>query len=532
MAFTRGSNKNRRGSTVMLLTIMMPFFLIPLIGIGVDGTRLAIVQSKLQSAVDGAGLGAGRLLGTPADTAEIAGEFLKANFPDGYWGTTNFQKSITYTSNLGVQTITVTASCDVPLTFMRVAGFPKSASSATSIVTRRVTRVVMVLDRSGSMNNTDPISGKNVFTVMKAGAKWFASQFTPGYDELGLVVFSGSAVVAYPSVRPWDNSPTGGGGPDKSFATNPATQTGPIFDQLTAMAVGGGTGTTEALSLAYIELQKTHNRDLLAQGTDNTLNTIVLFTDGVPDAISVYANDPNNNSLKAKAATPCKYNPATATDTTTQMRGYLVAPGSPVSSTNPYPGWGTSEGLINIAAYDSAHTLSWWMGSSGASDLSTMAPSSALTNCTALGRSGNMSVSSDLAKIPDHDIYGNPTGGLAFKNSQLYDGKKYWYPNTGNYDANTPATGYNIAAASWNSLDAMGNTIRSQNFMKQVQIFCIGYSGNGGTDVGLLNRLANVPASTSYDKTQSKGQVYLVNDADQLQAAFSQVASSVLRLAQ
>ena len=40
---------------------------------------LYIVQAKLSAAVDGAALGAGRLLGTQANPQEIAGEFLRAN---------------------------------------------------------------------------------------------------------------------------------------------------------------------------------------------------------------------------------------------------------------------------------------------------------------------------------------------------------------------------------------------------------------------------------------------------------------------
>ena len=60
---------------------MLPTVLIPLVGLAIDGSRLYIVQAKLASAVDGAALGAGRLLGTTANTTEIAGEFLNANFP-------------------------------------------------------------------------------------------------------------------------------------------------------------------------------------------------------------------------------------------------------------------------------------------------------------------------------------------------------------------------------------------------------------------------------------------------------------------
>src|ERR1039457_4489501 len=95
------------------------------------------------------------------------------------------------------------------------------------------------------------------FNAKKGGAQWFWGQFTPGYDEVGLVVFPGSGLVAYPETHPWVNEPFGAGGPDKNFSINPGATppTGPIFDQLTAMAADGGTNTPEALSQAYVEMQ-------------------------------------------------------------------------------------------------------------------------------------------------------------------------------------------------------------------------------------------------------------------------------------
>ena len=62
------SKNRRRGATIVLLMAMLPLLLIPLVGLAVDGCRLYIVQSKLSAAVDGAVLGAGRLLGTNANT--------------------------------------------------------------------------------------------------------------------------------------------------------------------------------------------------------------------------------------------------------------------------------------------------------------------------------------------------------------------------------------------------------------------------------------------------------------------------------
>jgi Flp pilus assembly protein TadG len=529
------------GATIMLMLLMLPVFLLPLVGLGVDATRMYIVQSKLSAALDGAALGAGRLLGTNVNTTEIAGEFLNTNYPAGFWGTYNLNYNVSFSSNLGVQKVTVSASVNVPMTFLRVVGLNATTIGDTAVATRAVTRVIMVLDRSGSMNNTDS-SGKNVFTMMQQGAEWFAAQFTPNYDELGLVMFSGGAIVAYPEYTlPYNTSPTASGGPDKTFATDPSTQTGQIFDQLKAMAVGGGTGTAEALAFAWIEMQKAHNRDIAQYGVDNVLNTIVLFTDGVPDAISVYANNPSSNSLRAVGSTNCTYNPATST-TTTQMKGYIVAPGKPVTPTDP-TGWQPTWAILDLPSSDTVHTLSWWISSSGANFFGPLNPITPVSGCSYLGSNstsqnsgcganGNNCQANDLKQIPPSDLYSYPTTGTAYTNSYMTDGTNYWSPNTTSYNPNTPTTGYNVAAASWNETDAIGNTIRNQAIMNPIQIFAIGYSGNGGTDIGLLKRLANTTDSTSFNSSQPAGKFYLVNNTDQLTQAFDQVASSLLRLAQ
>jgi cysteine synthase len=114
----------------------------------------------------------------------------------------------------------------------------------------------------------------------------------------------------------------------------------------------------------------------------------------------------------------------------------------------------------------------------------------------------------------------------------LYDGTNTWTPNSGiNYNNLTPTDPNIIAAAAWNATDAMGKTIRTQVAQNQIQIFTIGYSGNGGTDTGLLNRLSNTPLSTSYVAAEPSGRFYLVNNTAQLLPAFDAIASSILRLA-
>ena len=504
--------RGSRGSTLILVLMMVPLFLIPLVGLAIDGTMLFIVQAKLSSAADGAVLGAGRLLGTTANTTEIAGEFLNVNFPAGYWGSSNLQSNITSTDSLGTHTIAITASVQVPLLFMRVLGQSASTVAATATATRRDTRVVLVLDRSGSMNNTDPISGLNVCTTMLSSAEEFTGMFTPGTDELGLVVLQGSALVAYPETRPYDNSPASAGGPDTNFATS--STAGPMFTQISSIVCGGGTATPEALSLAYIELQKAHNRDLSNNGVDDDMNSIVLFTDGVADSIAVSPNSSQSPQISVISnSSGCTYK--STTNTADTMMGWMAAPGSP-------PSWGTSQGLYRLSAYDNSRTLTSWLQNPTADETESL-PTAALSGCSQLGNNNSNFTLGNLTKIPPFDIYGNSTTGNAYINSSLdYNGTSY--------NPNSPTSGYQVALAAWNATDNVGQTIRSQNSMGPITIYTIGYTGNGGTDAALLKRLANTQDSTSYNPSQQTGLYIQVNSADQLSSAFMAVASSMLRL--
>ena len=513
----------RKGATLLLLMLGLPLVMIPLVGLAIDGTRLYIVQAKLSAAVDGAALGAGRLLGTTANTTEIAGEFLKVNFPTSYWGTNSLNPTITYTNTLGTETINISATVQSPLLFMRILGQPSAQVYSAATATRRNTRVELVLDQSGSMNHVDPVSGLNVFPTMINAAKQFVGMFTPGTDQLGLVALSGASMVAYPTTRPYNASPTSGGGPDTGFATSATA--GPIFTVLGEMAAGGGTNTPEALSLAYIELQKAHYRDLAANGVDNNLNSIVFFTDGVPTSMAASPNNPSSNALSPSSS--CTYNPGR--NSTNTMAGWITVFGSA-------PPWGgyAPAGLFLLTAYD-ANSVAYWVANPLSSYNSPPNPAAAVTGCNGLGSvhgRSNIYTMADLQKIPAQDYYGNSTNGTGYVNGASFTG-------TG-YDPTQPTSPYHMALAIWNASDNVGSTIRNGGGMGSlaapagmlpITIFTIGYTGNGGTDVGLLKRLANTQDSSSYSATQQVGMFIQVDSANNLSAAFSEIASSLLRLA-
>ncbi len=516
----------KNGSVMILFVLTLPV-LLGLIGLAVDGTILYVVEAKLSASVDGAALGAGRLVGTDANSAEIANEFLKANFPANYWGSWNLQSTTNSTYSAGLTTITVNASVQVPLIFLRMFNMTSATVYGNAVATRRLARVLLVLDRSGSMNTTDPISGLNVFTEMQQGAEGFTGMFTPGYDELGLVVLSASALVAYPETRPYNPSPTSAGGPDNAFVTTPTS--GPMFTQIQNLQAGGGTGTPEALALAYIELQKAHNRDYAANGgADNAQNVIVLFTDGVPDSIAVSPNNPSRNVLSPTS--PCQYNPGSGTSSI--MAGTIVTPGNAGN-------WSPPMGLFLLSAYSNTQTLTWWLenpgnGQPSTGDLVQSSPATALAQCAGLDSNGsNYSTWTDLTQIPPYDYYGTPTTGSAYTLATLdQQNGTSTQPYAGVvYNPADLSSGNNSAIAAWNAVDNIGNIIRSQTAMQPITIYTIGYSGDGGTDATLLTRLANSQNSTSYNSLQSSGLYIQVNSAGDLGSAFSAIASQVLRLA-
>jgi Flp pilus assembly protein TadG len=480
---------------MVLFTAMLPTVLIPLVGLAIDASIGYIVQAKLSGAVDGAALGAGRLLGTNADTVEIAGEFLNANFPTGFWGSSNLTPNITYTKTFIAHTISVSATVDVPLLFMRIFGYDHSTVAASAVATRKEARVELVLDRSGSMSSE--------MTLLKFKAAEFVGKFISGYDELGLVAFATSGVVGYPTTRPYNYSPTSSGGPDTNFEI---TQTnGDMLDMINDIQSNsnGRTNMSEALALAYLELQKADHRD----NDPTRLNAIVLFTDGVPNTLSVYANDPSDNSLKSTS--PCTYNPATAGVASTQMIGIAEGDSS------------TSGGLYFLASSDSNSAASWMKYLISNETIGTGNLKTAVTNCTYLSKTTPSL--GDLKQVPSKDYWGDSTNdGTAYKSSPMY--KSY------TYDSNKPTVGSNIAIASWNATDNTAQRILADTNLN-VTIYVIGYTPNGGVDEYLLKRLANTKDSSNHNSAWQTGMYVAADDDAALEVAFQTVASAILRLA-
>jgi Flp pilus assembly protein TadG len=141
-----------RGS-VFTMVAVASLAVIGSVGLAVDVGRSQMVESKLQSAVDAAGLAAGASLST-TDINALATKYITLNFTQGILGAT--LGTVTSSISPNNQVITLTANATLPTTFMKIFDQNVVNISATTEVTRsnKGLEVVMVLDTTGSMAGT------------------------------------------------------------------------------------------------------------------------------------------------------------------------------------------------------------------------------------------------------------------------------------------------------------------------------------------------------------------------------------------
>lgn len=140
-----------RGS-VMTTMAVCAVMLIGAVGTAVDIGRAQVTQSKLQTALDAAGLAAGSMINTSDLDIEVE-KYLNANFA----GQTVDATLIDFvaTPNADDSIISLTATATMPATFMKLFGHGTMTVSASTEITREMKgmEVALVLDVTGSMCN-------------------------------------------------------------------------------------------------------------------------------------------------------------------------------------------------------------------------------------------------------------------------------------------------------------------------------------------------------------------------------------------
>ena len=177
--------------------------LVGAVGLAVDVGRGQVAQSKLQAALDSAGLAAGAVV-TKLDDTQLKAEarkYLDANFA-GYTVDATIDPDadggFVLETSENDKIVTLSARATLPTTFMRIFGHETMQVAARTEITREMTglEVVLVLDVTGSMCQPD-CTKRN---VMKTGAKELvAKMFTEGADSddlwIGIVPFSQSVNI-------------------------------------------------------------------------------------------------------------------------------------------------------------------------------------------------------------------------------------------------------------------------------------------------------------------------------------------------
>lgn len=495
--------RRERGAALILLTLMVATVLIPIVGLAIDGTILFFVKTKLSASVDAAALAGARSLSTgldlPSQTAAAQAtiqSFFSANYPAGFWGTTNatLTTSITQTA-YKTRTVDIQAYVDSPLYFMRILGQNTSRVAAHGQTTRRDVNVIMVVDRSGSMNNN------NACAAFRAAATQFIGSFVNGRDRIGLLEFGGTTNLDY--------------APNLNFQTSSPT----LATVIGNVVCDGNTNTATGIWEGYQQLQ--------AINEPGALNLILLFTDGRPTALTASfpvkkLNDTRWgwNNYTTAVATP----PSTCRDAAN--RSYpnpQWSPGSITGIVATYTSYWADQGWT--WGVDNYHAVSQ---SNPAEQTTTTAPLAVTSGCSFLGpwdtnaNPGQFMMRRDIAYIPDQDFYANSTHGYqpvaTFPNG----------PYSGKIRPDVPST---LRYAAYNAADNAASRIRGDSALAPI-FYVIGLGGNDteGIDHPFLQRIANVPESAIYDSTKPQGLYIYSPTTQQLGDAFARVASEILRI--
>lgn len=146
----RRALNDERGGMGMFMAVGAVAF-VGVVGISVDAMRGYLVQSRLSSALDAAGLAGARVMYSDTRDADIQ-MYFDANFPDGYLGAT--VTGPIFNVDPSNEVITLTAEATIGTTLTQVLGYDNLTVAATSEITRQteLLDVVLAIDMSGSMN--------------------------------------------------------------------------------------------------------------------------------------------------------------------------------------------------------------------------------------------------------------------------------------------------------------------------------------------------------------------------------------------
>lgn len=463
---------NEKGQMLVLVALSL-LVILACTALAIDVGIAYGIKSKLNAAVDGASIAAGRAVKRGANDSErvsnardAAERFLNANYPAGYMGSAlTFDKnSADYFSAQhnadGSWTIAVNARARTPNYFARAVGWNTMNVRATAEVAVRDLDMILVLDTSGSLDS--PPSPSGTFEELKSSAVNFINRFSDGVggDRIGLISFASGAVVDVPIDK------TSSRGFDKAAVTN----------AINALTVGGSTASGEAMRRARQEL------DAVPSASRSSLRVIVFFSDGAPNDVAIMLNRGVNSE------------PRTLYSETPESEGQLCRDNG--VRNRPNRSWRADRRNADLYAHGcSVPNL----------------PDRDWTDTVALSsyhnRRGSLDYQGNSAIIRNTKCSVNKAARNMVENV-----------------ANTARGGTGTDAVTIYTL-GLGERLRTLEIPGD---WC-GY-GNEEHGENILKRLANTEDSDTFNSSQPAGMYVFAQDASQLDRAFQTIARQILRI--
>lgn len=469
--FDRGPVRKRNGYVMVFGILMIALILIPAMGLAIDVGLMYTVESVMSAAADAAAVAGARDL---ARGSNSAAQLANAQATAIAYFNANFPSGYLWSKNLTVSSVAATSQTAMrTVTTTASVDLPLIFLSMLHMSSQHISTSSTASRRDVNvmivMDRSGSLAQSGSCAPLIAAAVGFVSKFAQTRDNVGLITFgTGSLVDAVPSTN---------------FQPN-------VQNILNSVNCTGATSSAQALWQGYDQLVQLNQT--------GALNAILFFTDGRPTAVT--ENFPVSSSSKCKTKGAGAY-----------LQGVLTVgfnSGNPDVPVNPF-------GLYVQTAPVEPVT--------SASDLQVLS-GNATKNCAFV--SDQTAVSSDLAYAPLTDVWGNSLTATGY------------LPTTASSSGLDESIPQNIQNFSTNAADHAALRIRSgapdalqaNKSLSGVVIYTIGL---GNIDQVLLERIANDPTLTPNPVAAgTQGKYYYAADASQLNQAFLQVASQMLRISQ
>jgi von Willebrand factor type A domain/Putative Flp pilus-assembly TadE/G-like len=298
---------NQKGSVLVFLTLAFAL-LGTFIGFAVDFGRAYLEKARMSRLVDGAALAAAKTLQGQAgfedeatraacDSMEMNGVPVVMNGTSCVSTNSNATYPVTFfdapvQGGPPIRHVRVEGHEPMPTTFLRFLGwmvpgdFSKlDIAAAAEAGPERPVDLMLILDRSGSMNVTPPGSSQTKFAMMKVAVKAFLDQKFTGNDRIGMISFSNRGCGTSTGGEFTGNICV----PDVDLTDATASNITMLKNRVDGLDISNLTNTQEALRTARGPMGAVFNDPNRALSR----KAVLLVTDGKPTVMRI---DDNNNT--------------------------------------------------------------------------------------------------------------------------------------------------------------------------------------------------------------------------------------------